>query len=420
MEKKAFVISIGDELLSGRRLNRDLQLISRFLAARGIKVAGEMIVPDEEEAIKRALHHALNSADIVITTGGLGPTHDDKTRWVAAEYFDRELEYREPLMEFVLKRLKDFEMEYIEGIHKNYALVPQGFDHHYNEVGIAPAMSAKIEHDGREKLVVLLPGPPREVEHLLDKLEPLFKDYSQGECREFTIKTFGIPEVDITKLLKDKNFDAFDSLSILPSPYGVQLVLKKCGEDEKEVQKWIEERVKFIEGILGKQYIYGYGDDTLEKVVGELLRQKCLRIATAESCTGGLVANLITDVPGSSDYFWGSVVAYSNEIKEQVLGIPEPLIRHFGAVSEPVALMMAEGVRRKFGVEVGISTTGIAGPTGGTPQKPVGTVYMGISIKGRTKVILRHFSADRLGVKRLTAYTLLNELRKMLIFDENP
>ncbi len=412
---RAFVISIGDELLSGRRTNKDLQIIADYLSRFGIKVVGEMIVPDRDDEIKHALDYALPAAEIVILTGGLGPTHDDRTRWVVADYFGRKLEFRDDLMSFVKKRLEDFGMDYIEKIHRNYALVPEGFEHHLNEVGIAPAMSASLDWKGDKKFILLLPGPPREVKYLLSVLEPVFKRFSSGICKELTIKTFGIPEVDISDMLKKANFDAFDSLGILPSPYGVQLVLKKCGNDETQVDRWLEEHAKFIENVIGSQFVYGRNDDTLEKVVGELLRKKGYRIATAESCTGGLVANLITNVPGSSDYFWGSVVAYNNDVKVNVLGVPEPLIKHFGAVSEPVALMMAEGVRNKLGVDVGISTTGIAGPTGGTPQKPVGTVFMGISIKGKTRVILRHFSADRLGVKLLTAYTLLNELRKMLL-----
>lgn len=414
----AFVLSIGDELLSGRRLNRDLSIIADYLLKRGIKVVGEMIVPDRDELIKKALDHALSQADIVILTGGLGPTHDDRTRWVVGEYFNRALDYRDELMDFVKKRLEDFGMQFIEDIHKNYAFVPRGFQYFKNEVGIAPAMVGKVRHGDSEKLVVLLPGPPREVEHLLGKMDSVFEPYSDRYCDEFTIKTFGIPEVDITDILKKKDFEHFDSLSILPSPYGVQLILKACGRDRDEVDKWLREQSAKISEWLGPKYVYGYNDDTLEKVIGDLLRERGLRIATAESCTGGLVANLITNVPGSSDYFWGSVVAYANSVKMNVLGVPAPLIRHFGAVSAPVALMMAEGVRRELEVDVGISTTGIAGPTGGTPEKPVGTVYMGISIRERSRVILRHFTGDRLSIKLQTAYTLLNELRKMLIGEE--
>ncbi len=410
----AFVISIGDELLSGRRLNADLQLIARKLSNYGIKVIGEMIVPDVDDAIKSALTYALKTADLVLLTGGLGPTHDDRTRWVIGDFFGRKLQYREELMEFVKKRLKDFNMQFIPEIHKNYAFVPEGFDYYKNEAGIAPAFVGRVYAEGREKTVVVLPGPPREVVHLLGKMEPVFEELGEGYCDELTIKTFGLPEVDITDILRKHQFDAFDHLGILPSPYGVQLVLKKCG-DKEDVLKWLNETAEKIVSWLGNEYVYGYDDDTLESVVGQMLRERGFKIATAESCTGGLVANLITNVPGSSDYFWGSVVAYSNDVKINELGVPEQLIRHFGAVSEPVALMMAEGVRRKLGVDVGISTTGIAGPTGGTPQKPVGTVYMGISVRSRTKVILRYFSADRLGVKLQTAYTLLNELRKMLL-----
>ena len=301
-------------------------------------------------------------------------------------------------------------MQYIPEIHDNYALVPQGFEPIPNKAGIAPGLF--YHADG--KTILLLPGPPREVKAVLQKIEPKFKElFGQSLVVKKTIRTFGIPEVDIQDKLKDV-IDELGHVSLLPSPIGVDVVLKAMGKEEKKVREEIEKKAETVKHILGED-VYGEDDDTLEKVVGEILRRRRLRIGVAESCTGGLVSHLITNVPGSSDYFWGNVVAYDNKVKEEVLGVPSELIAHFGAVSEPVALMMAEGIRKLLHVEVGISTTGIAGPTGGTPRKPVGLVYMGISIMGRTKVFHKIFKADRLGVKEQSAYTLLDALRRELL-----
>ena len=407
---KAGVLAIGDELLAGLRINTDIALIANFLEKFGREIGEERTVRDEDEAIKSAVAELSERFPLVITTGGLGPTHDDRTRYAIADLLRKELIRKEELLEGIKKRLKELEMQYIPEIHDNYALVPQGFEPIPNKAGIAPGLF--YHADG--KTILLLPGPPREVKAVLQKIEPKFKElFGQSLVVKKTIRTFGIPEVDIQDKLKDV-MEELGHVSLLPSPIGVDVVLKAIGKEEKKVREEIEKKAETVKHILGED-VYGEDDDTLEKVVGEILRRRRLRIGVAESCTGGLVSHLITNVPGSSDYFWGNVVAYDNKVKEEVLGVPSELIAHFGAVSEPVALMMAEGIRKLLHVEVGISTTGIAGPTGGTPKNPVGLVYMGISIMGRTKVFHKIFKADRLGVKEQSAYTLLDALRRELL-----
>ncbi len=404
---KAIVISIGDELLSGRTLNTNLKTISEFLQNLGIEILRDCTVRDDREEIVRAIQEAVRDADIVIITGGLGITPDDVTREAVARAFNRKLVFNPGLYAEIEKKMKERGVKITE-LHKGYGLVPEGFGTIKNDIGLAPGYYLKF--DG--KLVLVLPGPPHELKNVLYNASDLFKPREKIITK--TVKTFGLKESDIAERLKDvmDQLAPLGSYPIVPGMVDLKLVFK--GEDEEKLKEELNKKLEILKNRIGDA-IYGYDEDTLESVLGRVLRDAHMTVATAESCTGGLVANLITDVPGSSDYFKGGVVSYWNEVKNELLGVSKEILNYFGAVSEPTAVMMAEGVRKLIGTDVGLATTGIAGPTGGTPEKPVGLVYMAVSVRGKITVIKRIFKGDRLFVKKQAAYTVLDLARRKIL-----
>ncbi len=405
---KAIVISVGDELLTGRTLNTNLKTIAEFLGRYGIEILRDCTVRDNQEEIVKSIKEALKDADVVIVTGGLGITVDDVTREAVAKGAGVKLIFDEKLYKEIEKKMIERGVNITE-IHKNYGLVPKGFELIKNDFGLAPGYWGNLNG----KILFVLPGPPHELRNVLENAAEKFSNLSPVNILVKTVKTFGLKESDIVEILKDdiKFLTPIGFYPIVPGMVDLKLTLK--GEDTEKLQEEMKKKIDILKERLGDA-IYGYDGDTLQSVIGKMLREKGLTIATSESCTGGLVANLITDVPGSSDYFKGGVVSYWNEVKHNVLGVSEVILRHFGAVSEPVAIMMAEGVRNLLNTDVGLSTTGIAGPTGGTPEKPVGLVYMGVSIRGNTTVIERIFKGDRLMVKKQAALTVLNLVRLKL------
>jgi len=270
------------------------------------------------------------------------------------------------------------------------------------------------EVDGKK--ILILPGPPRELESVLDKVLDRIAGPVSERSLTRRMKTFGLRETEIYELLNPLR-DVLEPLGYYPSIYGVEIEIRASG-DPGEAEDKLHFKEEKIREVLGDN-VYGVDGDTLEAVLGRILREKKLTLATAESCTGGLVGNLITDVPGSSDYYLGGVVAYHNDVKMKLLGVSEATLREFGAVSEPTARQMAEGVRKLIGADVGLSTTGIAGPTGGTPEKPVGLVYMGVAMEGKTRVIKRIFRGNRLEVKKQSAYTVIDLARREILSVKN-
>lgn len=405
---KAIVISVGDELLSGRTLNTNLKTIAEFLGRFGIEILRDCTVRDDQEEIVKSIREALKDADVVIVSGGLGITVDDLTREAIAKAAGVELVFDEKLYKEIERKMIERGVNITE-VHKNYGYVPKGFDLIKNDFGLAPGYFGKI--DG--KILLVLPGPPHELRNVLENASEKFANLSSANILIKTVKTFGLKESDIVEILKYdiKFLTPIGFYPIVPGMIDLKLTLK--GENVEKLQEEMTKKVEILKEKLGDS-IYGYDSDTLQSVVGKILREKGLTIATSESCTGGLVANLITDVPGSSDYFKGGVVSYWNEVKHNILGVSEVILQHLGAVSEPVAVMMAEGVRNLLETDIGLSTTGIAGPTGGTPEKPVGLVFMGVSVQGKTSVIKRIFKGDRLMVKKQAALTVLNLVRLKL------
>ncbi|HHP51282.1 MAG TPA: competence/damage-inducible protein A [Moorella mulderi] len=397
---RAEVIFTGTELLLGHLINTNGAFLARELADLGIELSRQVVVGDDLESIREAIREASLRADLIIIGGGLGPTEDDLSREALAQTLGlplvENLEARENLESYSWRRgTKPSPRVYKQ------ALLPRGAEALPNPVGAASG--AYLEHEG--KIYVLLPGPSQEFaavvkEELLPRLNKLLQ--ARGEKRAVItsriIKVMGLPEAAVASALGELLQSCNPAVVTLVTKGEVHIKLTARASDHEEARRLFAPLEEIIHQRL-KDHIFGYDQDTLEEAVGKLLREKGMTLATAESCTGGLLGHRITNVPGSSDYFLGGIVAYSNEVKIKFLGVPLELIQIYGAVSPQVAEAMAKGMREKFSAHVGIGITGIAGPTGGTEEKPVGLVYMGIDCQGKVQVEKRNFVGDRENIK---------------------
>ncbi len=405
---KALHITIGDEILTGKILNSNLQFLGKSLLPLGIKLVKEVAVPDDPDSIKSILKEEIGRQELILTTGGLGLTEDDITRKAVADALGIPLVEDKKVLESIRKRLEGRGIKF-KDIHRRYALIPKGFKVIPNDVGLAPGLWGSV----RGTFIAILPGPPKELSSVLERLKPELRKLGKGLILFKTIKTFGLKELEVQEKLKP-HLRELSPLGFYPTIRGVEIRLEAWGEREEDVKRSLDRKATLLKTLL-KEDFYGEDEDSLEGVLGRLLKKFGLTIGTAESCTGGLVANLITNVSGSSEYMIGGVIAYANRIKEELLGVRRSTLKSFGAVSQNTAQEMALGIRRLLKVDVGISTTGIAGPTGGTPEKPMGLVYMGISIGTKTVVEKRIFSGNRLEVKMKSALTLLDITRRLLL-----
>ncbi len=396
---KAYLISTGTELLRGQ-INEDVPLVTGFLYRYGVPTVREVTLPDEAPLLKDEVQRALQEAELVVILGGLGPTPDDLTRPVLAEVAGTPLRFQEPYFRRIWPRLQRSGFEDPE-LFRDFAVLPEGFEILYNPVGLAPGLLREMQ-PGR--YLVALPGPPREVRAVLPALHDRLKSVLGPRPRYRTLHLFGYTEPEVLQVLREIWPGDLKKISIIANASGVHLTVPL---DPPEGLQRLRER-------LGEA-VYGEDGESLAYVVGRQLRRLGWTLAVAESCTGGLVASTLTDLHGSSDFFVGSLVTYSNEAKVRILGVSQAVLLSEGAVSEPVAAQMAEGARRKLGADVGLATTGIAGPTGGTPKKPVGLVYLGVSLRGRVTVYRHLFSGDRLRVKARSTFTLLDHLRRRLL-----
>jgi nicotinamide-nucleotide amidase len=409
--KKASIISIGNELLSGRTVDTNAACIARQLMTVGMPVASIYGVRDQIEAIRRTLLLATGEADVVVTTGGLGPTDDDLTRQAFAEFLGVELVLHEGLL---AKVRQFFDRRGIRMPERNaiQACIPEGATAIENEWGTAPGIRA--QKDG--KLLFALPGVPSEMEHMLDaSVLPELQRLATGQAIVVRrLKCFGAGESTIAELIGDAMQQGRNPLVNCTVHAGVitlEIVATAAGRDEAE--KMAADQERSLRVSLG-ELVYGVADQTLAEVVGEGLARMGKTIAVAESCTGGLLAQLITDIPGASRYFTYGWVTYSDEAKSRELDVPPEMIDRYGAVSEQVARAMAQGARRKAGTDYAISITGIAGPGGGSEQKPVGLVYIGVDSQEGTDTSRHIFSSDRSSVRLRAAQTALNMLRRRL------
>lgn len=406
---KAQLLTIGDELLIGQTTNTNAAWLGEHLSLLGVDVVRTVTVGDEAGAMRTELDRGFADARLVVVTGGLGPTHDDRTREVVAQYFDAPLRTDEDVLEQVRAYYEQRNRPMPE-VGPTLARLPEGFEPLENPVGAAVGMW----YEGENRVLVVLPGIPAEMEAIFEaSVEPrLERRPDVRDVTHRTLVTAGIGESSLQDRLGDLS-DVLDErlhLAYLPSTSGVRLRLTADGRGPT-----VEDRLGRLEAVIRDRadaFVIGTGDTTLEQAIGDLLRERDATLAAAESATGGLIGHRVTGVSGSSDYFLGSVVAYSNSVKQQVLGVDPEALRAHGAVSEPVARQMAAGVRNALGATVGVSTTGIAGPTGGTPDKPVGTVWLGYADETGTETRRHHFVKDRSLNKELFTSAALELVRR--------
>lgn len=414
----ATIITIGDEILIGQIVDTNSVSISRHLNKAGITVSERLSIGDNAEQITRTLAEALNRTQIVIITGGLGPTKDDITKHTLAKFFSSDMREDEQVTLHVKTMLEARGITYNE-LNHSQAMVPEKCQVLFNYHGTAPGMWFEDEHG---HVAISLPGVPFEMEHLMeDEVMPRLKArFSLHANVHRTMITSGLPESMLAERIAEWE-DALPEglkLAYLPSPNIVRLRLSAYDRDDAEAtrQKINAEFDKLYRII--PEHIVGFEDASVQALVHDLLSQHHLTLATAESCTGGTIASRFTAMSGSSQYFLCGVVSYSNEAKRDVLGVNYDDIMHYGAVSETVVRQMAEGARRISGADYAISTSGIAGPTGGSKEKPVGTVWMAVATPTRTISMMRNSGTDRSQViNRASAYAiemLYKELQKDL------
>lgn len=408
-----WIITVGDELINGTRVDTNTAWLSRRLAEIGVRVVRAISVGDREEAIRDSISRGMAGAEVVIVGGGLGPTHDDRTKEAVAAHFGAGMR-RSGEVEKAVRRFFEERGRALGRVNLDQALVPEGFEYRINPLGTAPGLLKRLENG----FLFVLPGVPAELRALYDDLvEPVLKEAYGGrwlvERRWFS--TAGIGESDLFDRvggLEEMSPDV--SIAYLPSANGTAIYLTGEGMSPEEVGRLLDEAERRVRQGAG-DYLYAGGDRSLADHIAGLLTERGETLATAESCTGGQIAHLLTNVPGASNWFLRGWVVYSNESKEEELGVPHELLVEHGAVSGPVARAMAEGARRVAGTDYALSVTGIAGPAGGTAEKPVGLVYTGCA--GPDRTIVRRFllgAAGRRFTKRRAAANALDLLRRMI------
>ncbi|MBR4969263.1 MAG: competence/damage-inducible protein A [Alistipes sp.] len=402
---KATIITIGDEILIGQILDTNSRYISRALNAHGIVVAERTSIGDNRAQIIETLDRALAQSEVVIITGGLGPTKDDITKHTLCDYFGSTLRYDEREAEHIRTMLEVRNIAFNE-LNRGQAMVPECCTVLHNAHGTAPGMW--FEREGR--VVISLPGVPFEMQHLIDDevMPRLCKQFELREIVHRTMITFGIAESILAERIAawEDALPEYLHLAYLPAPNVVRLRLSAYEVEGKEVSREIDAQFTKLQEIIPNN-IAGFEEASVEELVHNILTEKGLTLAVAESCTGGVIASKFTAQAGASTYFLCGVVAYSNDIKCNVLGVKYADIERVGAVSEAVAMSMADGARAISGANFAISTTGIAGPTGGSAEKPVGTVWIGISTPTKTYAVLKHCGTDRSQIiSRASAYAI--------------
>lgn len=403
--KSAEIIAIGSELLTPDRMDTNSLYLTGSLEARGIRVVAKTIVGDDLNDIVQALRNASARAEVIVCSGGLGPTADDLTREATARFLGVPLTFHQESMDRIASRFQMLQLKITEN-NRSQAMAPEGSTVLPNDHGSAPGIYAR----SGETQIFLLPGPPFELEKMWEiQCVPLLKSEVSLHRRVFRIAM--MPESKVDEMLKPVVSGLNDvRYTILTSPGQIEVQLLSSGDALEE----LGQSANKVRKILG-QRIFSESLKTLEEVVGELLQKENRRVAVAESCTGGLLAKRFTDVPGSSAYFECGVITYSNESKVRVLGVPLEWIEKHGAVSEPVAAAMAEGIRKEARVGYGISITGVAGPDGGSDEKPVGTVFVGLANKAGTEVQKFRFPGERERVRFFSTQAALNQLRLHLL-----
>ncbi len=411
---KAHLLTIGDELLIGQTTNTNAAWLGEQLSLLGVEVERTVTVGDDPVRMTDELDRSARRSQLLILTGGLGPTHDDVTREVVSDYFDAPLRTDEDILARIRRYYERRGLQ-VPSAATKLAQVPEGFEVLDNPVGAAVGLWHETTVYNGKRLLTVLPGIPAEMKGIFEAaVQPRLERRSDlRDATHRTLVTSGIPESELQERLGDLADLLGDDLHLayLPSTSGVRLRLTAVHRDRPTAEEQLdrlEERIRDRAGL----HVIGTGDVTLEEVLGAQLKDAGRTVASAESATGGLIGHRLTGVSGSSDYYEGSVVAYANAVKRSVLGVSANVIEEHGAVSEPVAVQMAEGVRDRLDVDVAVATTGIAGPTGGTPEKPVGTVWLGYTDGVRSRAVRQQFVEDRGLNKELFATAALDLVRR--------
>ena len=411
MSHTAELIAVGTELLLGNIANTDAQMISQGLSQLGINVYYHTVVGDNPQRVRQAVDIARGRADILITTGGLGPTCDDLTKVAVAQAFGKELVYHEPSAQRIRERFAQRGTPVTENNFQQ-AMVPEGCTVLDNDWGTAPGVA--FQAGGTH--VLMLPGPPRECAMMFrHRALPYLQKLSDGVIASRTVKTFGIGESAAEALLRDL-MNALHNPTLAPyaKPTGTELRITAHAPTREEALRLIAPVEEQVKAILGDKVI-GVDVDSLEEVCFALLKDRGLTVGTAESCTGGLLAKLLTDLPGSSAVFRGGVVSYTNGVKAGLLGVPQDLLDRYGAVSPQVAEAMARGAKASLGCDIAQSTTGVAGPDADDRGNPIGLVYLGLAWGDQCRVTeFRAGPVERERVRRQAAQTALDLLRRHL------
>jgi len=414
---RAEIVSVGDELLKGQRVNTNAAFMAEALGGIGVPVGRVTACSDREEEIMAVLAESLDRADMVLVTGGLGPTRDDRTKQAAQRMLGRELELSQEAFANLAERLKQRGVELLD-ILRDQAMVIEGSHVIENTKGTAAGMIIECGEQFQNHYLVLMPGVPSEMIAMMElTVLPWFAALSDTVIRHTPIKTLGIGESMLAGMIVDieDTLPEGTTLAYLPHAAGVTLMISTIGHVQEEVDRDNCNVVNAIVNSTGK-FIYATSEVSLEATIGAMLAARGLTVAVAESCTGGLVASRLTDVPGSSAWFLQGFVVYSNQAKEKSLGVPGELIDRYGAVSEEVARAMAIGCLEKSGADFALSTTGIAGPSGGSPEKPVGTLCLAIASKNSGVLLSRTLlmQGDRERNKLRFSEAVLRELWECL------
>ena len=408
----AEILAIGDELLFGQTLDTNSHWISGELDKIGIKVVRRTTIGDIEEEIINAFSEAEKRADVVLITGGLGPTSDDLTKPCLAKYFNCDMQLNEEALAEVTEFFKSRGRELTE-LNRLQALLPTACIKITNAIGTAPGMW----FDKGDKSFMSMPGVPHEMKKMItEQVVPrLLNKYKMPVIHHKIIRTIGIGESFLAEKIEawEKALPSNIKLAYLPSLGEVKMRLTCIGDSLEKLQHEADDLANKLNEYVG-QHIYGFGEEPIEVVLGKTLREKKLTLSIAESCTGGYLSHLITSVPGSSDYFLGSIIPYAYEIKMRQLGVKPETLEKYGAVSEPTIIEMANIVRAKFNTDIGVATSGIAGPGGATPDKPVGTVWIAYSDKHQTVTKKLQLSKDRMINIKMASVAVLNLIRMSL------
>lgn len=412
---QAEIIAVGTELLLGFVVNSDTAFLGRTLAGLGIACYRQVTVGDNPERLEEAIRTALTRADLVITCGGLGPTVDDITLETISRATGRRLVLNRPILRRIRQRFARLGIR-MPKHNARQALIPQGAVVFPNTSGTAPGFLLPLSSSTGTKFLAALPGPPRELMPMVEKhLVPRLRRMAGGAViLSRTLHLTGLTESEADAKVRDLlALKGSVTVGIYAHPGHVELRITARAAGRAGARRLIAGVERKIRSRLGP-FLYGTDDDTLASVVGALLKRRRQTLAVAESCTGGLISHRITEAPGSSDYFLGGVVAYANSLKESPLSVSSELLRHYGAVSPQAAKAMAEGVRRLTGSTIGLSVTGIAGPTGGSKRKPVGLVYIALATPKGTARRRCQFTGDRGVVNFRASQAALNWLRRYL------